>query len=217
MLSAHCVCATLNAEHAVIRQTIASLDELLRGAAWCQSSTEREHVAGLMRFLQQFDDSFHTPNERRLAVALKGRSVEADRLMNDLAADGERDTAMLSRALQLLPRLDADNAVLMDSFAGVFRQHRSDVLRRIQTEERSLQEMAKRLLSEDEWAQIASEMSWSPKVPPMDEAQGSAPVVSSAVAQRRRADDIAARLRNPHPAHLEFPGQRTSNLSSSLR
>jgi len=55
-----------------------------------------------MRFLQQFDRQFHTPNERRLAVALKGRSVEADRLMNDLACRRQRDTAMLFASLQLV-------------------------------------------------------------------------------------------------------------------
>ena len=208
MLSAHCVCATLNAEHAVIRQTIASMDALLRGAAWRLPGDERERIGVLMRFLQVFDDTCHTPKERRLALALKGRSADADRLMGELVADRERDTALLSQALQLLLRLEAGNVVLLDSFFGVLQRHRADVLRRIHTEERSLQEMAKQLLSEDEWAQIASEMSWVPKAPTLDDAQWTAEGPVS-VTQRRRADDIAARAQSTRVNRRELAAQRT--------
>lgn len=165
MLSAHVVCATLNAEHAMIRRALASLDDLLCEVNWRSSLVVRERIAGMLQFLVNFESTCHGPKEQELRMMLQGRSPQGDRLIADLEQLRQRVDQHLLQAAQRLDEMVSGNDNQADRFVEALERYRSEMLHHLQLEERSLQPLAKDLLDDDEWARIASDVSWLPTTP----------------------------------------------------
>ncbi|MCW7539797.1 hypothetical protein OOT46_18340 [Aquabacterium sp. A7-Y] len=166
MLAAQCVCSLLQAEHAVIRQTLATLDEMLRAQAWWQPGMSLTRMKGLLHFLGSFRDGGpHLKERDQLLPLMRGRSSEADRLIA-LIEEGQRQAAfLLARCLQALDRIAAGELRLVGELSALVEQHRAEVLRLLDHEDRALFSLAIQLLREEEWSSIASAMSRLPAHP----------------------------------------------------
>src|SRR4051812_8628771 len=116
MLSAHVVCATLNAEHAMIRRALASLDDLLCEANWRTSLVVRERIGGMLQFLANFETTCHGPKEQELRAMLQGRSSNGDRLIADLEKLRLRVDQHLLQAAQRLDEMVSGNPTHADRF-----------------------------------------------------------------------------------------------------
>ncbi|AKJ29338.1 hemerythrin domain-containing protein [Caldimonas brevitalea] len=166
MLAAQCVCSLLQAEHSVIRQTLATLDEVLRAQGWRQPGAPLNKLRTLMRFLKSFQDGNHRPKENdHLLPVMRGRCTEADRVIAALEDAQLQGNQLLSRALRLIDGVAAGEAALAVEFAAVMKQHEAQVLRQLDSEDHVLFSLARQLLSEEEWSTIASAMSRMPYPP----------------------------------------------------
>jgi hemerythrin-like domain-containing protein len=178
MLSAHVVCATLNAEHAMVRRALASLDDLLCEVNWRNSLAVRERIGGMLQFLANFEATCHGPKAQELRDMMRGRSPQADRLIADMEQLRLRVDQHLLQATQRLDEMVSGNVSQADRFVEALERYRSEMLHHLQLEENSLQPLAKDLLDDDEWARIASDVSWLPTTP-MPYSDSASPVLAS--------------------------------------
>jgi hypothetical protein len=108
---------------------------------------------------------------------LQGRSPQGDRLIADLEQLRLRVDQHLLQAAQRLDEMVSGNTEQADRFVEALERYRSEMLHHLQLEEKSLQPLAKTLLDDDEWARIASDVSWLPTTP-MPYSDSASPVLS---------------------------------------
>jgi hemerythrin-like domain-containing protein len=159
MLAARCAWMILRMEHAQMRALLEAIDTALGAVRWSRPEPEATKLRGLIDELQTFDRASHRPKGVAMIEALRGRSPEADRLIEALAHDREEDDASLSRALALL-----DVACRGDAEAGarcveVLKRHREGVLHHLELEDTALCAHTEELLTPDEWSRVVSSIS----------------------------------------------------------
>jgi len=171
------VCAVLVNEHAVIRQTLATLEDLLQTGLWRQPGAALQRVRTLMEFIEAFDRHCHRPKEYdHLLPVLSGRSGTLDRLMDSLDQAHTRGDDRLDQAFVLLAELERSDDARAEDFALVLRRHQATVLQRLQVEEGVLLPMAREMLGRDDWSHVAAAMPGvSPVLPPAGAAPARTP------------------------------------------
>lgn len=166
MLAAQCVCSLLQAEHAVIRQTLATLDEMLQVQAWWQPAGSLPRMRSLMAFLRSFEDTNHLPKERgHLLPAMRGRSADADRLIATLEDARGHTSRLLRQATHVADSVAEGDVRRAGELSALLREHRAALLRQLHDEDTQLLAMARQLLGDEEWSRIASAMSRMPAHP----------------------------------------------------
>lgn len=166
MLAARCAWMILRAEHAQIRELLASIDKALDAVQWSQPEPEATQVRQLIGALQSFDVISHRPKGIALVEALRGRSFEADRLIDALEHDREQDDASLLRALALLDdAARAGDAQAGAECAAVLKRYREGVLYHLEREDTALCAHSEDLLTEEEWSRVVSSISSEVYVP----------------------------------------------------
>src|SRR6267142_3844968 len=102
MLAAESAWRVLRAEHSRMRELLSSIDEALQSDQWKRPGRSLLLLRHLVQSLQSFDNSTHRPKGVVLLATLRGRSSEADELLERLELTGRRCERLLSQALALL-------------------------------------------------------------------------------------------------------------------
>ena len=168
MLSSECAWRVLHAEHASMRELSDSVDAALRGDGWRRPGPGLEAVRAPLQRLQTFDDATHRPKGVVLMATLRGRSAQADALLDELGRDCEHCDRLLGRALALLDAIESGEAGAADALPAVLDEHRATLLH----------SHTARLLTAAEWSKVVSSIS--------------SVVESAAARERRRRPDRAA-------------------------
>lgn len=156
MLAAQCVCGILQAEHSVIRQTVTTLAKLLDDPRWQTPGPTLKQLKAQVQHLRVFERLSHGPKDRHLWQPLWGRSDEADLLLGSLEHTHERNADLLWHALTLIQALENGEPEAAPDLVLTLRRHRLGLLKQIDLEEHDLMRLAHHLLSEEEWAGVAS-------------------------------------------------------------
>jgi len=159
MLAARCAWTILRAEHAQMRQILASIAEALRIVHWSKPGPALTRLRQLVESLQSFDLESHRPKGIALMEALRGRSPEADRLLTVLEQERERDDALLVQALGMLDAVAGGNESAGVDCAAILTRYRERVLRHLDQEDTLLCAHTEQLLTEEEWSLVVSAIS----------------------------------------------------------
>ncbi len=179
MLAAECVCGILRAEHWVIRRTVSAMADMTHGKRWRKPGPVLEDLQARVQFLRMFNRLSHGPKDKHLWHPLWGRSDTINRLLGQLECAHERNDDALQHALSVLRALACGDESLGADLVLTLRRHRASVLRQLDIEERELAPLARQLLTQEEWAGIASSIS-------------AIPAVDAAVTSRAQAPSLAA-------------------------
>lgn len=168
MLASRSAWTILRAEHARMRELLASIAELLRDKQWSRRPPEVARLRQLIESLQSFDQASHRPKGVALMQALRGRSAEADQLLADLERDRESDDAVLMRAVAMLASVAGGNETAASECETLLARYRESMLHHLEQEDTVLCAHSERLLTEQEWSIVVSQISSSlyPPAPP---------------------------------------------------
>ena len=159
MLAAETAWRILRAEHARMGQLLESLDGSFASDGWRRPGPQLDALRALIRRLQEFDDITHRPKGVVLLSTLRGRSPDADALLDTLARERRQCDELLDRAGLLLEAIAAGRADAADELRSVLGQHRRLLLRHMEREDTLLHSQSARLLSPAEWSAIVSSIS----------------------------------------------------------
>ena len=172
MLASRCAWTILRAEHARMRELLASIDELMQDKRWSRRAPEVARLRQLIESLQSFDQTSHRPKGVALMQALRGRSPDADQLLADLERERDLDDALLSRAVATLDAVAGGNESAGSECERLLSRYRESVLHHLDQEDTVLCAHSERLLTEQEWSHVVSQIS-SSLYPPAPSIAGS--------------------------------------------
>ncbi len=161
MLASRCAWTILRADHAQMRRLLDSIAEELRDPQWSRRGPAVVRLRQLIESLQSFDQASHRPKGIALVEALRGRSADADRLLADLERDREVDDALLTRAIAALDAVARGTEGAAGDCEGILVRYRESVLHHLDQEDTALCAHSERLLTEQEWSRVVSEISSS--------------------------------------------------------
>ncbi|MDM0116597.1 hemerythrin domain-containing protein [Variovorax sp. J22R133] len=158
MLAAESARAVLCAEHARIRELLAAVDKAASSGG-CANAIQAGALLELVERLQHFDEATHRPKGVMLLSVLRGRSIEADGLLQRLVTMRERGDRLLSRVLPKLRAAAAGNVGAAVGVEGLLEEHRTLTIAHLNAEDSFLHWESTAHLTRDEWAAIASSIS----------------------------------------------------------
>lgn len=159
MLAAECAWAILRAEHAQTRQLLVQLVASMPPAA---DPAPRQHAAaamGIVRRLPSFENATHRPKGVVMLGLLRGRSSQADALLDELDAESKQCAEMLSQAMSLLTDADRGDMSAARAAVALLQQHRRLMFAHLHKEDTLLHSQTAELLTPEEWAAIVSSIS----------------------------------------------------------
>jgi hemerythrin-like domain-containing protein len=159
MLAAECAWAILRAEHTRIRELLALVDGTLNTGDWTRPGPLAASLLELVERLQAFDETTHRPKGVVLLEILRGRSAEADNLLNQLEQERARCDGLLSQSkakLKLVGEGDMDAASAVEA---LLQEHRQLMRAHLDLEDTLLHSQMAMLLTGEEWAIVVSSMS----------------------------------------------------------
>jgi hemerythrin-like domain-containing protein len=159
MLAAETAWRVLRAEHARMRELLASIDAALQSDQWMRPGRALSSLRQLVKDLRTFDDSTHRPKGVVLLATLRGRSSEADDLLDKLDLSGRQCEHLLSQALVLLDAVEQGDEGAAAQCASVLEQHRSLMHVHLDEEDTVLHSHTAELLTPEEWSRIVSSIS----------------------------------------------------------
>jgi hemerythrin-like domain-containing protein len=159
MLSAESAWRVLHAEHASMRELVDAMDAARRSGGWRCPGPGVEALRAPLRRLQTFDDATHRPKGVVLMATLRGRSTQADALLEEIQRDQGRCDRLLARALELLDAVEGGDAAAADALPAVLDEHRATLLHHLEREDTLLHSHTARLLTAAEWSKVVSSIS----------------------------------------------------------
>ena len=161
MLASRCAWTILRADHAQIRRLLDLIAKEMRGTQWRRGGPGVARLQQLIASLQSFDQASHRPKGIALVEALRGRSADADRLLADLERDREVEDALLTQAVDRLDEVARGTEGAGDACERLLVRYRESVLQHLDQEDTVLCAHSERLLTEQEWSLVVSEISSS--------------------------------------------------------
>jgi len=159
MLAAECAWAILRAEHTRTRELLARLDTATKmDAGACTGQRARSAIEVIERF-QAFEATTHRPKGVVMLNMLRGRSSEADALLDQLDAESEQCNDLLSRAEALLKLAEAGDVRAAAEAEALLQRHRQLMYVHLDKEDTLLHSQTALLLTAEEWAAVVSSIS----------------------------------------------------------
>lgn len=158
MLAAQCVGAVLRTEHAMMREALSVVGALSTNRSRHHAPV-LERLRSLLDFLRRFEQLRHHPKDVCLLAVMQGRCVETDRQIEHIEQRRELQLGLLSACFDLLPMSEAAGPVPAHGLLGLLQPLRIGWLEYLRLEESELMPRAWQLLGEDDWAQLASDIS----------------------------------------------------------
>jgi hemerythrin-like domain-containing protein len=159
MLAAESAWRVFRTEHARMRELLSSIDATLQKPEWQRAGPALDSLREALRRLRTFEDVTHKPKGVKLLATLRGRSPDADSLLDRLAREKEQCADLLSQALALLDRVEAGDPQAAAECTAVLGIHRKLMLAYLHTEDTVLHSHTARLLTPEEWSSVVSSMS----------------------------------------------------------
>jgi hypothetical protein len=159
MLAAECAWIILRAEHTRIRELLAQVGGMLKAGGWARSGPQAAPLVEVIERLQAFDEAMHCPKGLVLLDILRGRSAEADQLLDELEQERARCDDLLSQAKALLKPGESGAATDAAIIEALLEEHHRLMHAQMDTEETLLHSQSALLLTGEEWAAVVSSMS----------------------------------------------------------
>ncbi|MEP6723423.1 MAG: hemerythrin domain-containing protein [Variovorax sp.] len=159
MLAAECAWAILRAEHARMRELSALVDGTLKTGDWTHPRSQAASLVELIEHLQAFDQTTHRPKGVVLLEIMRGRSAEADDLLDQLELESERCDELLSQSKAALKVAESGDMGAARTVEILLREHRRLMAAHLEREDTLLHSQTALLLTGEEWAAVVSSMS----------------------------------------------------------
>jgi hemerythrin-like domain-containing protein len=159
MLAAKTAWAILESEHGHMRRLLAAMGDVLDAGAWRKPGPEQARLSQIIATLQLFDRVSHRPKGATMMEAMSGRSPPADAHLDRMRHERARDDALLTGATALLSTITAGNEAACGDCHAQLMRYREGLLLQMEQEETLLRGHAERLLTEEEWSKVVSEIS----------------------------------------------------------
>jgi hypothetical protein len=159
MLAAECAWIILRAEHTRIRELLTLVDGMLKSGAWARPGPQAAALVELIERLQAFDEATHRPKGVVLLDILRGRSAEADLLLDELELERAHCDRLLSQAKVMLRLAESGAALDTETVETLLEEHHRLMHAQMEREETLLHSQSALLLTGDEWAAVVSSMS----------------------------------------------------------
>lgn len=158
MLASECTWIVLRAEHTRIRGLLDQIRAALNADAWKRHRITARPLE-LVDRLQTFDEATHRPKGVVLLDILRGRSAEADELLDGLELDRKRCDALLAQAKAALRLVESGDADAIDAVETLLSEHARLMRGHLEREDTLLHLQMDLLLTREEWATVVSGMS----------------------------------------------------------
>ena len=159
VLAAESAWRVLRAEHARMRELLASIDQALRADEWRRPGPRLASLKKLILSLRTFDAATHRPKGVALLAVLRGRSPQVDGLLDKLAVDHEQCDRLLSQALLCLEAGEIGDEHAAAECASLLERHRTLMRSHLDCEDTLLHSHAAQLLTAEEWGAVVSSIS----------------------------------------------------------
>ena len=160
MLAAECAWAILRAEHARTRELLARLDAVSKPHEEGACTYRRAGTAiRVIERLEAFEEATHRPKGVVMLDMLRGRSDEADELLEQLDAESDRCGRLLSQAKAKLKLAEAGDTGAALEAEALLQQHRHVMYTHLDKEDTLLHSHTALLLTPEEWAKVVSSIS----------------------------------------------------------
>ncbi len=159
MLAAECAWIILRSEHARMRAQLAELERALKAGDWTGQEAAAATLVERIECLQAFEEATHRPKGVVLLEILRGRSPEADQLLDELAVESEHCDALLSQAKRLLQSSGSGETGAAGTVEALLDEHRRLMHGHLDREDTLLHSHTALLLTGEEWAAVVSSMS----------------------------------------------------------
>lgn len=158
MLASECTWIVLRAEHARIRELLDQIRAALNADDW----KRHQRPAALLELidrLQTFDETTHRPKGTVLLDILRGRSREADELLDGLELESKHCDALLAQTKAALGLVESGDAEAIDAVEALLSEHSRLMYAHLDREDTLLHLQMDLLLTREEWATVVSAMS----------------------------------------------------------
>jgi hemerythrin-like domain-containing protein len=149
----------LEAEHVRLRQLLAAIDRVLGSDAWKHGGPQLNLLRQRIRDFHDFETGTHRPKGVVLLGSVRGRSAEADQLLDVLDHESQLCEQLLAQALELLDKIEQGGGGEAGVVASLLKQHRELMLGQLDREDTALRSYTAQLLTSDEWSSVASSIS----------------------------------------------------------
>jgi hemerythrin-like domain-containing protein len=158
MLATECAWAILRAEHARIRELLGLVAGALKTADWTRPE-QAAAIVELIRHLQAFEETTHRPKGVVLLGILRGRSAEADKLLNQLELENEHCDGLLSQSKAMLKLAESGDVGAARAVETLLQEHGRLMHAHLDLEDTLLHSQTALLLTGEEWAAVVSSIS----------------------------------------------------------
>jgi hemerythrin-like domain-containing protein len=159
MLAAECAWAVLRAEHARIREWLALVDGALRTGRPTRPEQWAAALIDIIERLQEFERTTHRPKGVMLVELLRGKSAQADELLNQLALESRHCDSLLAHCKSMLKLVAAGDIGTIRAIETLLQEHRQLMHAHLEREDTLLHSQSAMLLTREEWATVVSSMS----------------------------------------------------------
>jgi hemerythrin-like domain-containing protein len=159
MLAAASAWRILEAEHARLRQLLSAIARVLDADAWRQGGAQLGLLRRRIQEFRDFESNAHRPMGVVLLDSMRGRSPQADQLLDALEDESNECDRLLARAGALLDKMEQGASVDRGELASVLRQHRELMMRHLHSEDTMLRAYTAQLLTSEEWSAVVSSIS----------------------------------------------------------
>jgi len=159
MLAAECAWAILRAEHVRTRELLDCLREAMKAGGEASVRPRATTAIEIIERLRAFEENTHRPKGVVMLNILRGRSREADELLEQLDAESECCNSLISQARLLLERARSGDTDAAGQAGALLRQHRQFMSTHLDKEDTLLHSQTALLLTAEEWATVVSSIS----------------------------------------------------------
>ena len=159
MLAAECAWAILRAEHVRTRELLARLETAMKAEGEAGVQQRARSAIDAIERLQAFEETTHRPKGVVMLNMLRGRSREADGLLDQLDSESECCSGLLARAKTILERAESGDTCAAAEADALLLQHRQFMSAHLDKEDTLLHSHTALLLSPEEWAAVVSSIS----------------------------------------------------------
>lgn len=159
MLASGSAWRVLDAEHDQLRLLLDAIVRNLDGATGKQPGLDLGALRALVQAFQDFETRTHRPKGVVLLESVRGRSADADRLLDEIEGESRTCEQLLSQAVALIEQGLAGGKADEGEIDALLRQHRDLMVQQLEQEDTALRSYTTQLLTSQEWSQVASSIS----------------------------------------------------------
>ena len=159
MLASGTAWRILEAEHDQLRRLLDAILRNLEGAKDQKSGLDLASLRARIQEFQDFETRTHRPKGVVLLESVRGRSADADRLLDEIEGESRTCEQLLSQAVVLIEKgLTAGDAD-QGEIESLLRRHRDLMVQQLDQEDTALRSYTTQLLTSQEWSRVASSIS----------------------------------------------------------